>query len=57
MVLCYVLNSSTYKHACEKKFFAKTKFPLNVMVYGNSKEIFSFAQFSTILVAFDQQSS
>lgn len=27
------------------------------MVYGNSKEIFSFAQFLTILVAFDQQSS
>lgn len=27
------------------------------MVYGNSKDIFSFAQFSTILVALDQQSS
>lgn len=56
MVFGYVLDSSTYKHACEKKLFAKTKFPLNVMVYGNSKEIFSLAQFSTSLVAFDQQS-
>lgn len=27
------------------------------MMYGNSKEIFSFAHFSTILVGFDQQSS